>query len=88
MTRERWYEDDGRKVRLITEPHLACPFCASRNLFLMRRNHFAQGHPSNPNPWEYAVLCVSCSGQGGWAITEPDAIKRWNLRPPQQGRKL
>ena len=70
----------GREIRQITEEVLPCPFCAGRALLFHRKRLTASVR--------FYILCVSCRGRGGTDGSEPEALRRWNLRPPAQGRKL
>ena len=80
MTWQELEGQPGREIRQITEVVLPCPFCAGRAL-LFHRKLYTGGV-------RFYVLCVSCRGRGGTERSENEALRRWNLRPPAQGRKV
>jgi Lar family restriction alleviation protein len=55
-----------------------CPFCGGKGVIDSKLQDGCK--PSMPEAYAYFVVCKSCAATGGWAKTEGNAVRFWNMR--------
>jgi len=66
--------DSGRAWQM-NENLLPCPFCGGDRPYLSKTLRDGE-----PDAYAHFVVCHSCACQGGWAKTEGNARRNWNMR--------
>jgi len=65
-----------------------CPFCGGdTNIDKILRDGYEK-YPDDPDAFAYVVRCISCAAEGGWAKTEGNAIRNWNMRSEKKNSQI
>ena len=61
---------------------LQCPFCGGDRPYLSQtlRDGYEGKYEHDPDAYAYYIVCHSCACQGGWAKTQGNAARNWNMR--------
>lgn len=82
---QKYISEGTRHLRSLDGHMLPCPFCGGHpSVEKMMRVGYEE-YPDDPDAYAYFVTCHACACQGGWAKTEGNAKRNWNMRLPNNG---
>ncbi len=77
---QKYIIESTHHLRSLDGYMLLCPFCGGHPLIekVMRSGY--ENCPDDPDAYAYYVLCHACACQGGWAKSQGNAKRNWNMR--------